>query len=263
MMNWKGFGRMRSLPNSGCIRAVSWKGWGDQQKVSFTIPWCHGRDSTPVLPEFKRRKLPLDSPLGWMRNSEKLQALKETTRNLRNLPGTNQTAEVIGARIAQQSKWLRAGWSGFDSQQVHKYLSTSQKQTIIHLASFPLVTGCWSDRIMNPIQCLGYLECKELHFHSSLHNKWISSFTPHTRKHLRRNSFIGNIESLSWMIENSELLSEQTVFWIYPQNTIPKWLNGDIRPPFDWTIFVEIFARNFSFIVYRTLLLKYGGTRHK
>jgi hypothetical protein len=117
----------------------------------------------------------------------------------------------------------------------------SKFSVLVYGPFFPMVTACWS----GPIQYWAYLECKELHFHSALHIKWISSLTPHASKHFRRNSFISSIDPLS---NDSDLgtFLEQTVILINTQNT-PKRLHRDFRSPYDWSIFVDPFARKFQF----------------
>jgi hypothetical protein len=50
IVNWKGFGRKRSLPNRGTIPAFVWRNWGKPPKTSVKMSRCPGRHSNREHP---------------------------------------------------------------------------------------------------------------------------------------------------------------------------------------------------------------------
>jgi hypothetical protein len=65
MMNWKGFGRMRSWPNQGTFLAFAWKDWGKLRKKNCQDIWCASRHSNNAPTEYKSIELPPEKPANW------------------------------------------------------------------------------------------------------------------------------------------------------------------------------------------------------
>jgi hypothetical protein len=50
IMNWKGFGRRRSWPNSRYFPGFAWRHWGKSLKIAFTIAVASAKIRTENLP---------------------------------------------------------------------------------------------------------------------------------------------------------------------------------------------------------------------